>query len=75
MGVKASIEEKRKPGETIPQSKEDIYRGGRIKDHSFTEITNNGGKKQDTVWMDISDCIPKGDLGMLKYGVVGRWKS
>ena len=45
MGVKASIEEKRKLGETIPQRKEDIYKGGRIKDLSFAEITNNGGKK------------------------------
>ena len=25
--------------------------------------------------MDIIDCIPKGDLGLLKHGVVGRWKS
>ena len=38
--VKASIEEKRKPGETISQSKEEIYRGGRIKYQSFVEITN-----------------------------------
>ena len=32
-------------------------------------------KKKDTVWLDISDCIPKGDLGLLKHGAVGRWKS
>ena len=25
--------------------------------------------------MDISECIPKGDLGLLKHGVVGSWKS
>ena len=33
------------------------------------------GNNQDTLWLDISDCILKGNLGLLKYGVVGSWKS
>ena len=28
-----------------------------------------------TIWMDISECCPKGDLGLLKFGVVGCWKT
>ena len=39
------------------------------------EITTFERKNQDTVWLDISKCIPKGDLGLLKNEVVGSWKS
>ena len=28
-----------------------------------------------TIWMDISECCPKGDLGLLKFGVVRGWKT
>ena len=63
MGVKASIEEKRKLGETIPQSKEDIYRGGQIKDQSFAEITNNGGKNRIQSGWILAIVYQKGILG------------
>ena len=75
MGTKASRREKRKPDETILHSKVEIYKGGQIKDQSFADITISRRKKQDTVWLDISDCIPKGDLGLLKRGVVGRFTT
>ena len=75
LGVKGNTEEKRKPCETKSQRKEEFFRGGLSKDISFVEITKNGVRKHDIVWLDVSGCIPRGDLGMLKYGVVGRWKS
>ena len=75
LGTNASRGEKRKPDETILHNKVEICKGGQIIDQSFAEITISGRKKQDTIWLDISNCIPKGDLGLLKHGVVGRWKS
>ena len=35
----------------------------------------SSGKNQYTIGLDMSDCILKGDLGLLKYEVVGNWKS
>ena len=75
MGTKVRKGEKRKPDETNLHSKVEIYKDGQINDQSFAEITISGRINQDMVWLDISDCIPKGDLGLLKHGVVGRWKS
>ena len=37
--------------------------------------TRATGNHQDALWLDISDHILKGDLRMLKNGVVGSWKS
>ena len=51
------------------------HKGGLTQNKSFAEITTLGRIKQDTIWLDISACILKGDLGLLKYGVVGSWKS
>ena len=51
------------------------HKGGLTPDKSFAEITTLGRIKQDTIWLDISECILKGDLGLLKHGVVGNWKS
>ena len=75
MRTKENIGEKRKPAKTNLHGKAEVYKGGQIKDQSFAEITTSGRKNQDTIWLDISDCIPKGDLGLLKHGVVGSWKS
>ena len=75
IGTKVRRGEIRKPDKTNPHSKEKSYKDGQINDQSFVEITISGRINQDMVWYDISDCIPKGDLGLLKHGVVGRWKS
>ena len=32
-------------------------------------------ENQDTIWWDISESISKGNLGLLKNGMVGEWKS
>ena len=34
-----------------------------------------GRLEQDTIWLDISEGILKGDMGLLKHGVVGSWKT
>ena len=39
------------------------------------EVARVSGNYQDASWLDISDYILKGDLGFLKDGVVGSWKS
>ena len=75
MGTKVHRGDKRKPDETNPHSKVESYKDGQINDQPFTEITISGKINQDMVWLDINDCIPKGNLGLLKHGVVGRWKS
>ena len=39
------------------------------------ETTIHGRENQDTIWLDISETISKEILGLLKYGVMGGWKS
>ena len=68
-------DEKRKSFEIKPRRKEEPPKGGLSKDLSFAVITNTGIRNQDTAWLDINNYIPRGDLGMLKYDVVGSWES
>ena len=75
MGYKEDKGEKRKSVKTSFLGKVEKQKGGLIPDKSLTEITTPGRIKQDTIWLDISECILKGDLGLLKYGVVESWKS
>ena len=75
MGTKENRGDKRKPAKTTLLGKAEIYKGVQTKDQSFAEITTSGRKNQNTIWLDNSECIPKGDLGLLKHGVVGSWKS
>ena len=44
--------------------------------HNLTsaETTIQGKEIQDTIWVDISESISKGNLGVLKNGMVGGWK-
>ena len=39
------------------------------------ETTIQERENQDTIWLDISESISKGNLGLLKNGMVGGWKS
>ena len=39
------------------------------------DIMNSGRRRQETIWLDTSECCSKGDLGLLKFGVVGSWKT
>ena len=58
------------------------YKGDRgerrkvIKASSIDKLENQKGELYPgTIWLDIGECCPKGDLGLLKYGVVGSWKT
>ena len=74
MGFKVSSGEKRKPATINLLGKTENLMGDQIKSQPRTD-TRASGNYQDALWLDISDCILKGDLGMLKDGVVGSWKS
>ena len=74
-GYKEDKGEKRKLAKTSSLGKAERQNGGLIPNNSSMEITSPGKRRQDTIWLDISECIPKGDLGLLKYDVVGSWKS
>ena len=74
LDTKTNTEEKRQYREAKIQRKEEYSRGGPSHDLSFAEATKNGGVKRDTVWLDVSDCMPRGELGTLKYCLVRSWK-
>ena len=71
-----SIEDKgeySKPAKSTFPSKTEKNMGG-LNHLTSAETTIQGKDIQDTIWMDISESISKGNLGMLKNGMVGGWK-
>ena len=70
-GYKEEKGERKKIGKTSPLGKAEKQKGELCPDTS-TKITNPGRGRQKSIWLDISECSSKGDLGLLKYGVVGR---
>ena len=74
MGTKESRGEKRKSTNTNFHKKAEILKEDQIKNQPCPD-TMSSGKNEDTIWLDMSDCILKRDLGLLKYGVAGKWKS
>ena len=74
LGFKRSREEKRKPATSNILGKTENTMGDQIKRQPCAD-TRAAGNYQDALWMDISDYILRGDLRMLKNGVVGSWKS
>ena len=74
MGFKVSRGEKRKPAMINLLGKTENLMGDQIKNQPRAD-TRASGNYQDALWLDISDYILKGDLGLLKDGVVGSWKS
>ena len=48
---------------------------GRVVSEITMKSMSPGRSKQETIWVNISEYNPKGVLGLLKYGVVGRWKT
>ena len=73
MGFKVSKEEKRKPATINLLGKTENLMGDQIKNQPRADT--RASDSQDALWLDISDYIIKGDLGVLKDGVVGSWKS
>ena len=74
LGFKRSRGEKRKPATSNILGKTENTMGDQIKKQPCAD-TRVAGNYQDALWLDISDYILKGDLRMLKNGVVGSWKS
>ena len=74
MGYKEDRGERRKLVKTSSLGKAEKQKGGLFPGTSM-EIMNPGRRRQETVWLDISECSPKGDLGLLKYSIVGSWKT
>ena len=73
-GYKEAGGEKRNLAKTSSMDKAKNQKGG-LCPGTTMEITNAGRRRQETIWLDISECRLKGDLGLLKYGVVGSWKA
>ena len=73
MGFKVSKVEKRKPAKINILGKTENPTGDQTKNQSREGTRETG--RQEALWLDISDYIVKGDLGALKDGVVGSWKS
>ena len=74
MGFKVSSGVKRKPATINLLGKTKNLMGDQIKNQPRAD-TRASGNYQDALWLDISDYILKGDLGLLNDGVVGSWKS
>ena len=53
----------------------EFHREGFSHEASFAEVTRNGGGRQALAWVDVSDCMPRGDLGFLKFCLMGGWKT
>ena len=74
MGFKVSRGEKREPATFNLLGKTENMMGDQIKKQLCAD-TRASRNYQDALWLNISDYISKGDLGFLKDGVVGSWKS
>ena len=64
-----------KPAKSTFPSKPEKKMEGLYHNLISAETTIQGEEKQDTIWLDISESISKGNLGVLKNGMVGGWKS
>ena len=43
---------------------------------SYVEATKGGRQNlEDAIWIDVGENLPRADLGTLKYGLVGSWRS
>ena len=64
-----------KPAKLNAQSKTKNDKDGINKNLTRGETKIQERENQDTIWLDISESISKGNLGLLKNGMVGGWKS
>ena len=75
LGMKEDIGVYSKPAKSILPSKTEKDKEGLNQNLNRAETTIQERDKQDKIWIDISESISKGNLGMLKNGLVGGWKS
>ena len=64
-----------KPAKATLPSKPEKKMEGLYHNLISAETTIKEEEKQDTIWLDIRESISKGNLGVLKNGMVGGWKS
>ena len=64
-----------KPAKSTVQSKTGKDKEGINQNLTSVETKIQERENQDTIWLDISESISKGNLGLLKNGMVGGWKS
>ena len=64
-----------KPAKLTVQSKTKKDKDGINKNLISVETESQERENQDTIWLDISESISKGNLGLLKNRMVGGWKS
>ena len=50
------------------------YGGSTPKSHSHAEAVRSKKVATQGVWLDVGDCGPKDNMGMLKHNLVGSWK-
>ena len=53
----------------VENQKGELYPGTNL------DIMNPGRRRQETIWLNTSESCSKGELGLLKFGVVGSWKT
>ena len=75
LGMKEDIGIYSKPAKSILPRKTEKDKEGLNQNLNRAKTTIQESEKQDTIWIDISESISKGNLGMLKNGLVGGWKS
>ena len=64
-----------KPAKSTFPSKTEKDKEGLNQNLTSVETTIQERENQDTILLDISESISKGNLGLLKNGMVGGWKS
>ena len=75
MGPMEDKGENSKPAKSTFPSKTEKDKEGLYHNLTSEERTIQGKEKQETIWLDISESISKGNLGVLKNGMLGGWKS
>ena len=75
LGMMEDIGVYRKPTKSILPSKTEKDTEGLNQNLTRAETTIQDRENQDKIWIDISESISKGNLGLLKNGLVGGWKS
>ena len=72
LGVRKELEEIKPLREAKAHRAEVNLRGVPPPDASYAEVTRNGDVNQFSAWVDVSDCMPRGDLGTLLFCLVGK---
>ena len=75
LGLQGCSELPKPHWETKAQWGAEFHMEGFSHEASFAKVTKNGGGRQASTWVDVSDCKPRVDLGSLKFCLVGSWKT